>query len=114
MKQLLIRLFSMALFLLCTTSSYASCTGDVNCSDSALEKIYILPEQLGFTSQGIFVNVDNQWLQAETLFSDEHGIYFHGFTPSENGCRKNYYPCRNCDRCVKDIYDTCPLCGRPT
>lgn len=77
------------------------------------EKIYILPEQLGFCSEGIFVVLDNTWYKTEALFSDRNGMYVRNLWPQENGCRKGYWPCRNCDRCVHEDYDICPHCHRP-
>lgn len=76
-------------------------------------RIYVMPDQLRINSDGFFINVDNHWIKAEALFSDETGIFIQRLLPHANGCREGYVPCRNCDRCVKEIYNICPHCERP-
>ena len=78
------------------------------------QKTYVTPEQLNINSKGIFLNLDNQWIETNALFSDENGIYIRSLSPQEMGCRKNYFPCRNCDRCVHAKYEICPHCEKPT
>ncbi len=80
---------------------------------SPTEKMYIHPEQLSVSEQGIFVLINQEWFQTNSLLSDVQGLYVQTLWPQENGCRKGYQPCRNCDKCIKDYYDTCPLCHRP-
>ena len=77
------------------------------------QRTYVAPEQLNISSQGIFLNVGNQCFQAEAIFSDENGIYVQNLSPQEDGCRKGFVPCRNCDRCVAYYYDICPHCNKP-
>ena len=78
-----------------------------------IQKVYVSPQQLGISSEGVFVNLDNQWVKTDSLFSDEHGIYIQNLWPQEDGCREGYVPCRSCDRCVKWYYNICPLCNNP-
>lgn len=77
-------------------------------------KIYISSEQLSLNDTGVFVHLDDRWFQTDSLFTDEQGIFITYFWPEENGCAKGYEPCRNCKRCVKWYYDTCPHCEKPT
>ncbi len=77
------------------------------------QKIYILPGQLELNSEGIFVNCENQWFETDSLFADEKGIFIQNLWPQEDGCRKGYVPCRNCQQCVNIHYDICPHCNRP-
>ena len=89
------------------------CMITVFCQSSQNEKIYIFPGQLGVTTDGIFVNLNEQWFEVKAVSSDENGIYVQNPIPQEAGCREGYVPCRNCDRCVKWYYDICPLCHKP-
>ncbi len=78
------------------------------------KKIYISAEQLSLNDEGFFIKLDDLSFQTDSLFTDEQGIFIIHFWPEENGCAKGYEPCRNCKRCVKWYYDTCPYCERPT
>ncbi len=78
------------------------------------EKIYISPERLKIVREGIFVNFRDDWIKIGALFSDENGVYIQDLTPEEMGCRDGFWPCRNCDKCVKWYYDICPHCNKPT
>lgn len=81
--------------------------------ESKQQRIYLKPEQLQLCKEGIFVCCDQEWRKTDALFSDDRGIYILSHFPQEDGCRKGYVPCRNCDRCVKYYYDICPYCGKP-
>jgi hypothetical protein len=78
------------------------------------QKVYVAPEQLKIDTDGIFIHFDEVWYKTDSLFSDGQGIYVHARTEPEMGCRKGFFPCRNCDRCVKWYYDICPHCSKPT
>ncbi len=107
-------LFSLTLlFLYGTIHSYAVCVGENSFCKASTEKYYVAPEQLAISSQGIFLNLKGEWLQAEALFSDQGGIFVRHFTPSAYGCVDPYNACRNCGRCVHETYDICPYCGKP-
>ena len=77
------------------------------------EKTYVTPEQLGFGPNTIFVNVDGEWFWTDSLQTDDKGFFVQHLWPQEDGCRKGFVPCRNCDRCVKWYYDICPYCEKP-
>ena len=77
------------------------------------EKIYIAPEQLGVTPDGIFIEMNDDWIQVNAIYSDHYGIYFTRAALEPNGCRKGFTPCRNCKRCVREQYNICPLCSKP-
>lgn len=76
------------------------------------EKTYVLAEHILVTDEVIFVKIDDEWVKTDALFSDQGGVYTY-FAPQEMGCRKGFYPCRNCDRCIKWYYDICPHCNKP-
>lgn len=77
------------------------------------EKIYVSPDQLGFSEHRIFIQFNNEWFQTTALSVDEQGIYIQNLWPQENGCKDGFEPCRNCNRCIKWYYDICPHCERP-
>jgi hypothetical protein len=110
MKKFTLRIVSI-LFCFVATIMIANASNSKFCS---AEKVYILPEQLAITSNGIFVEYNQHWYETGALFSDEKGIYIQTPNPTESGCRDGYIPCRNCDRCVRESYDICPYCDKPT
>ena len=113
MKRLLL-LFSLSFLLLnaMTSFAYANIAQDPTNSFQPCVKTYVLPEQLGMTSDGIFIKFDDQWFQTEGLHSDAEGIFIKNLRRSECG-EKHYVPCRNCGRCVHEVYDICPYCNKP-
>lgn len=115
MRRFLKHFLSVTVFLLCSARAF-SCPCDENLAETSFqsfEKVYIVPEGLKMTSDRIFVHLNDQWVQTDTLFTDAQGMYIHVPTPSENGCREGFVPCRNCDRCVKWYYNICPHCNKP-
>ena len=47
------------------------------------EKIYVEPNQISFSKNGIFVYLDNAWLATEAVHSDASGIYVSNFGHSK-------------------------------
>jgi hypothetical protein len=39
------------------------------------EKTYIQPDQIAFAQDGIYVQIDNQWIPTESIHADACGIY---------------------------------------
>jgi hypothetical protein len=115
MKKLILHLFTFLLVSFSATTAFASPGSNVEVTDyfQPCEKTYVLPEQLGMTPRGIYVKFDNHWFKTEALHSDSEGIYIQNLSPQADGCRDGYVPCRNCDRCVLEIYDICPFCKKP-
>lgn len=107
MKAIFLRYVSLALFFFSTTLAF--CDYFESC-----EKTYFSHDHTIVTEKGIFVKFDDQWFQTEALFSDEDGLFIHNLSPSAYGCPDPYNACRNCMRCVHEIYDICPYCGKPT
>ncbi len=105
MKQL-IQLITIVLSLFCMSHMHAEVC-------KCHERIYVLPEQLGMSSEGIFVNLNDEWIEVQSVYSDESGIYISPLSIESNGCRNGYTPCRNCGRCVNEQYDICPICHKP-
>ncbi len=106
MKKLLLQFLCLTGFFIYLTTAHAS-------NFELCEKTYVLPEQTATTREGIFVKLDNLWFQTETLFSDSDGIFINNLSPSAYGCPDPYNPCRNCQRCVHQVYDICPYCNKP-
>lgn len=105
------RLFQIIVLVLPLFCSFHAFAGsDLNPQKG---KIYVSHEQLELCSEGIYVNVGDAWYQTNALFSDEKGMYVQDLCPQRNGCRDKYVPCRNCDKCVKEIYNICPHCNKP-
>ncbi len=115
MKKMLIQLFVIVLLFSQTTMAFARscCNNDASNNFQPCEKIYVQPEQVVMSSKGIFVKLDDQWFQTETLLSDAVGIFIQNLDPSAYGCPDPYNACRNCGRCVHEVYDICPYCEKP-
>ncbi len=111
MKRLFAHFFTIALFLISATGVFA-CPCD-QAMFQPCEKTYVLPEQLGISDSAIYVQVQGEWYQTKALLNDEGGLYIENIRAYENGCAKGRVPCRNCGRCVKEIYDYCPHCEKP-
>ncbi len=95
-----------------TPLAFSNCFTAIEDQFESCEKTYILPHELAMTPDGIFVKVQDQWFQTEALFSDIGGIFFQNLKRGE--CSEKYYvPCRNCGRCVHEVYDICPFCNKP-
>ncbi len=98
---------SLALVLFSFTSAFA-------CYFEPCEKTYVNQHSTAVTGKGIFVKINEQWFQTEALFSDGEGVFIRNLNPSGYGCPDPYNACRNCMRCVHEIYDICPYCHKPT
>ena len=98
---------SLALVLFATTAVFGCCF-------EPCEKTYVSQENTAITGKGIFVKFNEQWFQTESLLSDAEGIFVRNLSPNGYGCPDPYNACRNCMRCVHEIYDICPYCGKPT
>jgi hypothetical protein len=82
--------------------------------DQEVEKLYIPSKDISIQSGGIFVKMQDQWFRTPAVFSNTQGMYIETLWPQEDGCRKGFVPCRNCDRCIPSYHHgLCPLCGRP-
>lgn len=69
------------------------------------QKTYITPEQININSSGIFVFLQNEWIAAEKLESDESGIFVQ---------KEQFAPwyCQNCNRWTSGWF-VCEFCGNP-
>lgn len=101
MKKVLIQLFVIFAFFSQLTGAFGS------------PKIYVEPEQLAVSSEGIFMQLDEQWFHVGTLSSDATGIFAQDWTLVDYGCPDPDNPCRNCGKCIHKSYNICPLCGKP-
>jgi hypothetical protein len=110
MKKLTLKIVSI-LFCFAATTMIANASNSEFCS---AEKLYILPEQLAITANGIFVEFNEHWYETSALFSDEAGLYVQAPSPTRRDCGQYEVHCRNCSRCVNEAYDMCPYCGKPT
>jgi hypothetical protein len=107
-----------AFFILFFSASMVSAdpirTNETGSEIQSCKKIYVFPDQLAITPNGIFIKFNEHWCETSALFSDAKGIFIRPQDTNERGCRDGYQPCRNCDRCVSEVYDICPLCGKPS
>ncbi len=99
----------LSVFLFLMSSTYALETNIDSC-----EKVYISAEQLAVNSEGIFIYLEDTWFQTDALFSDADGFFITAKKLKPKYCADGYIPCRNCDRCVPEKYDICPVCLKPT
>ena len=95
-------------------SADPTCTYEAESEIQFYKKIYVFPDQLAITPNGIFIKFDEHWCETSALFSDTKGIFIRPQDTNERGCRDGYQPCRSCDRCISEVYDICPLCGKPS
>jgi hypothetical protein len=115
MKKHITYLFALSLFFCLPQIAFAcSCynekTGQLFQKQG---RVYIEPEQLAMSSNGIFIKVDENWFQTTALFSDATGIFIQDVTPMGYGFPDPYNACRNCQRCIHEEYDICPYCKKP-
>jgi len=58
------------------TLSYGNCAEETRLE--ACEKVYVQPDQISITGDGIFVYVGNVWLAAKALHADAAGVFARG------------------------------------
>lgn len=110
MKKVLIQLFVIFAFFSQITVAFAS---PISKECFSCQKIYVEPEQLAVSSEGIFMQLDEEWFHVGTLSSDSSGIFVQDWTLVDYGCPDPENPCRNCGKCIHKSYNICPLCGKP-
>ena len=70
------KLLVVSAALTAVASTAYSCAGCyIHFAFSPCEKTYIQTEQLGFSEDGIFVQLDGKWHQTTSLHADDGGIY---------------------------------------
>ncbi len=71
------------------------------------KKIYLQPEQITLTQDGIFVYIGNQWSSTDTLQSDAEGIYI-----SQDERDWLQWKCPRCGYINSSVTDShCRKCG---
>src|SRR6266404_8469024 len=102
MKKLIAYFFLLCLFFFKTQATFACpCSNEKTIQQFQHHgKMYVAPEQLAMSSEGIFVKFDELWFQTTALFSDTTGIFIKDLTPMGYGCPDPYNQCRNCKRCI--------------
>ncbi len=116
MRKLFVRLFTLCVLFSQTTGAFAASEhySEETNSFRCCGKIYVAPEQVAMSAEGIFVKFEDKWFQTESLFSDHRGVFVQNLRSSDDGCSSPYIVCRNCKRCVHEIFDICPYCRKPT
>jgi hypothetical protein len=71
-------------------SLYINCSADCDCAQEEIRfsrcpKTYVLPEQIDFNENIIFVRVHETTMQTESLHTDAHGIFFENVRVKECG-----------------------------
>ncbi len=111
------KIFMLAIFVTLSHFKYGfsvSCLENATCHLSHEGKTYISSDKVVVQDEGMFVNIDDNWFQIDSLFTDENGLFFKKCgRKDDHRCEKYYVSCRNCDRCVRESYDICPYCGKP-
>ena len=82
-------------------------------SDNDLQvdkKIYVHPEELSLTKEGIFAKVYGLWLQMDAIEVDENGIYVISRTPSLSSWQ---CPASDCKAWNMNFLSKCWNCGTP-
>lgn len=74
------------------------------------EKIYVHPNQISISEQGIFVYVGNEWLAAESLHADASGVYA-GVSADLWTWKCSYSDCGATNSAFSP--NKCSSCGRP-
>lgn len=113
------RFFQLACLLLACFQfigqiAHANCCGETEARSDFFEKVYVEPEQVAMSSEGMFLKRGEDWFPIPSLFSDRHGLFTYLSREGDPICRAPYILCRNCRRCVHERYNICPLCEKPT
>ena len=98
--KLLILLFAL------TTLVYADESYD-SCHSSACEKIYLDPNQVAITEDGIFCLLNNQWMATEAVHYDAAGLFITN--ASEEWSIR--WTCPKCGHRNSVIRNACENCG---
>jgi hypothetical protein len=71
------------------------------------KKIYVQPEQITLTQDGIFVYLENQWISTDILQVDAEGIYV-----SQDERDWFHWKCPSCQYINSSVTDShCRKCG---
>ena len=112
--------FSKLLFILVVLFC-VNCSADCNCPQDEMRfipcpKTYVKPDQVDFYENAIFVQINDVIIQAESLSTDDQGIFF--FKVKEKECGVSQWKCTNkgargmpCDTCNWTWNSTCSVCG---
>ena len=74
------------------------------------EKTYVKAEQIGFSEDQIWVNLEGWVIQTSAIHSDTAGYYFLNYNPDP--CKKPDWKCDICGTCNAHWSWTCKMCGR--
>jgi hypothetical protein len=108
MKRVFLNL-TIFIFITCFQSLFSCCQQP---RFESCDKQYVQPNYVAVSEDGIFIQLQDKWIQTEGVFSDAQGLFILNLAPSAYGCQDPYVPCRNCKKCIYEVYDICPHCGK--
>lgn len=74
------------------------------------DKVYIVKDQLFFSENSIFVNVENEWVETDAIKIDGHGLYFSSFSTHQLNIDFKW-KCPKCDYRNYPWANTCKKCN---
>lgn len=93
--------------ILCVSQSFGDELRKMD-TKSQGEKIYVKPSQIHIESDGIFVNLSNQWIPTESIHLDSNGVY----VTSASSDRVSFsWTCPKCGHENSWYHNSCQVCG---
>ena len=82
----------------------------VDCTKTVLlgESVYVSPEQVRVTENGIFLLFGKREIKTSALHADSKGLFFIDMW--EANCDKGYWECSNCHHCNPALKFWCEVC----
>ncbi len=93
-------------FFLFAGSSFEACESD---AFYPCEKSYVEMDQIQFTQEGIYVQLQNKSVLTSTLHTDSRGLYFVDFK-RQGSCPQGKWECQVCHYCNPNYTLYCGIC----
>ena len=117
MKDSLSKLLFMLLISFCVNCSAECDSSHAEIHFITCPKTYVIPDQIDFHENGIFVRIHDFIIQTESLSTDAKGIFFENI--KSNGCGPSQWKCKRrldrgmiCETCNWTWNFTCSYCGK--
>ena len=103
------------MFCFANIASLDACVDESNSEEliDLLRKFYVKVEQIAFSDNKIYIDVEDLTYVTPAIFSDENGYYIEKIAKSGN-CSWYEWECSKCRACnLRGIDWECRACGRP-